>query len=72
MVTMQGFKRQISQIDQGQKKWVHLSMNNPYSFRVGEGLHGLDNKYFECKIVNIFLPISFKVCFGWDITKHTL
>ena len=25
---------------------------------------GLDNKTFECKLVNIFLPISFNICFG--------
>ena len=25
---------------------------------------GLDKQNFECKIVNIFIPISFNVCFG--------
>ena len=37
MVTMQGFKRQISQIEQGHKKWVNLSMSNPFLF---QGLGG--------------------------------
>ena len=27
-------------------------------------LIGHDDLIFECKIVNIFLPISFKMCFG--------
>ena len=26
--------------------------------------HFYINKIFECKIVNIFLPISFNICFG--------
>ena len=25
---------------------------------------GLDKQNFECKIVNIFLPITFNICFG--------
>ena len=25
---------------------------------------GLDKQNFQCKIVNIFLPISFNICFG--------
>ena len=25
---------------------------------------GLDNKNFQCKIANIFLPINFNICFG--------
>ena len=27
---------------------------------------GLDNIFFECKIVNIFLPIHFYICFGYS------
>ena len=35
---------------------VHLNINDSST--------GLDKNIFERKIVNIFLPISFKICFG--------
>ena len=25
---------------------------------------GLDKQFFQCKIVNMFLPIIFSICFG--------
>ena len=31
---------------------------------VGKCITGLDNKNFQRKIVNIFLPINFNICFG--------
>ena len=32
-----------------------------------EKFTGFENKKFQCKIVNIFLPINFSICFGCSL-----
>ena len=54
--------------------WLHATVRFSCNETCGSSVTGLDKQFFQRKIVNIFLPIIFSICFGCskDPSQHLI